>query len=250
MTLDLISAFFIGILGAGHCVMMCGGITTMLTSALPANQAKQKQNQAQVITVQPAQAPQQASPLPPKPNKTILVLCYNLGRIASYSLIGAIIGFTGSFAARNAGMPLNGLRLVAGVFLILLGLYMGQWLMWLNRIEALGKGLWRRISPLSKKMIPVDTATKALALGGLWGWLPCGLVYSTLTWSMASGSAFNGAAIMFFFGLGTLPALVTMSFGMITVKQLLINNIFRKIMAFFIILYGIYSLLVASRLVF
>ncbi|WDD97267.1 sulfite exporter TauE/SafE family protein [Thalassomonas actiniarum] len=250
MTLDLISAFFIGILGAGHCVMMCGGITTMLTSALPANQARQKQGQPQVITVQPAQAAQQSAPLPPTPSKTILVLCYNLGRIASYSLIGAIIGFTGSLAARNAGMPLAGLRLVAGIFLILLGLYMGQWLMWLNRIEALGKGLWRRISPLSKKVIPVDTPSKALALGGLWGWLPCGLIYSTLTWSMASGSALNGAAIMFFFGLGTLPALVTMSFGMITIKQLLINDNFRKIMAFCIIIYGIYSLLVASRLVF
>ncbi|WDE10033.1 sulfite exporter TauE/SafE family protein [Thalassomonas haliotis] len=250
MTLDLISAFFIGILGAGHCIMMCGGITTMLTSALPATRARQKPGQAQVIAVQPAQTKNQSGTLPPEPGKTLLVICYNLGRIASYSLIGAIIGFTGSFAARNAGMPLAGLRLVAGVFLILLGLYMGQWLMWLNRIEALGKGLWRRISPLSKKVIPVDSPAKALALGGLWGWLPCGLVYSTLTWSMASGSALNGAAVMFFFGLGTLPALVTMSFGMLTIKQLLTNNIFRKIMAFLIIIYGIYSVFVASGLVF
>jgi len=248
MNLDLLSAFVIGLLGAGHCVMMCGGITTMLTSALPGGHARQQQ--PEVIEVQPPHAAKQEKATSSGPNKTQLVFCYNLGRIASYSLIGALIGFTGSFAARNIGLPLAGLRLVAGIFLILLGLYMGQWLMWLNRIEALGKGLWQRISPLSKKVIPVDTPAKALVLGGLWGWLPCGLVYSTLTWSMASGSALSGAAIMLFFGLGTLPALVTMSFGMITIKQLLINNIFRKIMALLIIIYGIYSLFVASRLVF
>ncbi|WDE07373.1 sulfite exporter TauE/SafE family protein [Thalassomonas viridans] len=249
MNLDLLSAFVIGILGAGHCVMMCGGITTMLTSALPANQTRQKPAVPEPVEVLPASAAKQADPLP-RPSKTLLVLCYNIGRIASYSLIGAIIGFTGSFAARNAGMPLAGLRLIAGVFLILLGLYMGQWLMWLNRIEALGKGLWQRISPLSKKVIPVDTPAKALALGGLWGWLPCGLVYSTLTWSMASGSAISGAGIMLFFGLGTLPALVTMSFGQIKIKYLLTHKVFRKIMALLVILYGIYSLFVASRLVF
>ena len=245
MTLDLLSAFFIGLLGAGHCIVMCGGITSMLTSALPQNQA------TQVIDVLSHKPELTASRQPPLwQSKTFLVFFYNFGRIMSYSLIGAIIGYTGSLAARNAGMPLAGLRLVAGVFLILLGLYMGQWLMWLNRIEALGKGLWQYISPLSKKVIPVDTPIKALGLGAIWGWLPCGLVYSTLTWSLASGSAFSGAATMFFFGLGTLPALLTMSLGIIKIKVLLTHRIFRKSMAILIIVYGFYSVFVASRVVF
>ena len=255
MTIDLLSAFFIGILGAGHCVLMCGGITSMLTTALPQhqhNRAKQAQTypeQAQPITIQVSPAkPSCASTSLPK--KTLLVLCYNSGRIGSYTLIGGIIGYTGSFAARNIGLPLSGLKIIAALFLILLGLYMAQWLMWLNRIEALGKVLWQRLSPLSKKVIPVNSPLKALGLGALWGWLPCGLVYSTLTWSLASGSALTGAGIMFFFGLGTLPALLTMSFGVLKIKTLLTNNIFRKTMGLFIILYGIYSLFVASGLGF
>ncbi len=60
--------------------------------------------------------------------------------------------------------------------------------------------------PLASKAIPVNSPAKALSLGVIWGWLPCGLVYSTLTWALASGSIVSGASIMLFFGLGTLPA--------------------------------------------
>lgn len=223
MNIDFLSAFFIGILGAGHCLGMCGGITSMLTSALPAQASKQR------IT---------------------LVFCYNLGRITSYAVLGAIVGFSGSIAAKNLGVPIAGLRTIAAIFLILLGLHMGQWLMWLNQIEGIGKKLWQTISPLSKKVIPVDNAAKALGLGALWGWLPCGLVYSMLTWSLASGGAWSGALIMASFGLGTLPALLTMSFGILSLKKLLTHRLFRKSMAILIIVYGIYSLLVAYGIMF
>lgn len=223
MTIDFISAFVIGILGSGHCLGMCGGITTMLTAALPNSRL--------------------AGRLP-------LVLCYNLGRISSYALIGAIVGFTGSIASKNIGMPLAGLRLIAAFFLILLGLYLGQWLMWLTHVEKFGRKLWRYLSPLSKKFIPVNTAKKALGLGLVWGWLPCGLVYSMLTWSLASGSALNGAAIMASFGLGTLPMLMVMSLGLMSVQSLIIGSLFRKIMAVLLITYGIYSLIIAYSLAF
>jgi sulfite exporter TauE/SafE len=223
MNIDFLSAFFIGILGAGHCLGMCGGITSMLTSALPAQASKQR---------------------------IALVFCYNFGRIASYAVLGAIVGFSGSLAAKNVGVPIAGLRTIAAIFLILLGLHMGQWLTWLHHIEGIGKKLWQLISPLSKKVIPVDNAAKALGLGALWGWLPCGLVYSVLTWSLASGSALSGALIMASFGLGTLPALLTMSFGILSLKKLLTHRLFRKSMAISIIVYGIYSLLVASGIMF
>lgn len=228
MNTDLFSAFIIGLLGAGHCIGMCGGITSMLTSALP--QSNEYANR----------------PVP----KSLLVICYNLGRITSYSFIGAIVGYTGSIAAKNIGLPIAGLRIIAGIFLIFLGLYLGQWLMWLNRIEKIGKILWKLISPLSKKVIPVNTPLKALSLGAIWGWLPCGLVYSTLTWSLASGSAITGAAIMACFGLGTLPALLTMSFGIFSIKKILTNQCFRQIMAIIIIIYGVFSILVAYQVMF
>ncbi|WP_159820844.1 sulfite exporter TauE/SafE family protein [Colwellia sp. 20A7] len=246
MNLDLFSAFIIGILGSGHCIVMCGGITTMLTSALPQSN-KYENNQIPVnnqVSVKSQVKPSVAK------SKTTLVILYNVGRISSYALIGAIVGFTGSIAAKNIGMPLAGLRLLSATFMILLGLHLGQWLMWLNRIEALGKHLWRYISPLAGKAIPVDSPIKALSLGAVWGWLPCGLVYSTLTWALASGSMITGASIMFFFGLGTLPALLTLSIGFSSIKNTLTKPSFKKAMALVLITFGIYSFIVAYHQVF
>lgn len=218
MTLDFLSAFIIGLLGSGHCIVMCGGISTMLTTAI-SDQARHKQ--------------------------VFIVFAYNFGRIASYSLIGAIVAFTSSMAAKNIGFPVVILKTIAGVFLVFLGLYLGQWLMWLSRIEYLGKKVWRHISPLTKNFIPIKNVKSALALGALWGWLPCGLVYSTLTWSLASADTLNGALIMLFFGLGTLPALLSISLGTFSVKSLLTQTLFRKASAILVILYGIYSILIA-----
>ncbi len=249
MSLDIFSAFIIGLLGSGHCIAMCGGITTMLTSAIgkssnPAytNTSTQGDIAVNVSSHQPSCSPETS--------RLNLVFFYHLGRIGSYCLIGAIVGFTGSIAAKNIGLPLAGLRLVAAVFLILLGLYIGQWLLWLNRIEALGKGLWGYLSPMAKHVIPVNNSKKALGLGALWGWLPCGLVYSTLTWALASGNSLTGATIMLFFGLGTLPALIALSLGIGSIKKLLVNSNFRKIMAISLITYGIYSFIVAYQVMF
>ena len=249
MSLDLFSAFIIGFLGSGHCLAMCGGITTMLTSAI--NQPSRSslpnssaQGDIEITTV--SSLPSCSAQL----KYSNLVVFYHIGRIASYCLIGAIVGFTGSIAAKNIGLPIAGLRLIAAVFLIFLGLYIGQWLLWLNRVEALGKGLWGYISPMAKHVIPVDNYKKSLGLGALWGWLPCGLVYSTLTWALASGSSFTGATIMLFFGLGTLPALIALSFGVGSINKLLVKPAFRKTMAISLIGYGVYSFNVASQLMF
>tara|TARA_R110001592_G_scaffold7740_1_gene42823 strand:+ start:4332 stop:5066 length:735 start_codon:yes stop_codon:yes gene_type:complete len=244
MSLDLFSAFIIGLLGSGHCIAMCGGITTMLTSALPSPQLPPNKYDKQQIPVNN----QKITSI--KNSKTALVIFYNLGRIASYSFIGAIVGLTGSIAAKNIGMPLAGLRIFSAIFMILLGLYLGQWLMWLNRIEALGKYLWRYISPLASKAIPVNSPLKALTLGAVWGWLPCGLVYSTLTWALASGNMLTGASIMLFFGLGTLPALLTLSIGFSSIKNNLVKPAIRKTMALILISFGIYSFIVAYQQMF
>lgn len=218
MNLDYFSAFIIGLLGSGHCIVMCGGISTMLTTAISQTAENKKYR---------------------------IVFSYNLGRIVSYSLIGGLVALTSSMAAKSIGFPVVALKSIAGIFLILLGLYLGQWLMWLSHIEHLGKKLWQYISPNTKKFIPIKNNRSAFALGALWGWLPCGLVYSTLTWSLASANAINGALIMFFFGLGTLPALLSVSLGTISVKSLLGNALFRKSAAVLLILYGIYTILIA-----
>jgi len=139
-------------------------------------------------------------------------LVYNLGRIASYMVAGAAVGALGNLLTET--LPVYYARRIllvfAGVFMVLLGLYLGGWWPGLARIERLGSGLWRRLEPTARRLLPVRSAAQALALGVLWGWVPCGLVYSVLVWAAAAGNVWQGGGLMLAFGLGTLPNLLLM----------------------------------------
>ncbi|NYE62575.1 hypothetical protein FHW58_003794 [Duganella sp. 1224] len=144
------------------------------------------------------------------------VLAYNAGRISSYMVAGALAGGLAG-GARNmaavAGLQMN-FYWLANLMLIALGLYLMNAWRGLAVLEQGGRVLWQRAQPAiasaMKTLMPADTAAKAYALGALWGWLPCGMVYSALTTALLSGSAANGAAMMLAFGLGTLPMLTTL----------------------------------------
>ena len=175
------AAFLIGLLGGVHCVGMCGGIVGALTVNSPRLQRAWS-----------------------------LHLAYSAGRIASYAVAGTImgaIGGAGLFFSRVLPVQMS-LYIVANLLLLGLGLHLAGWGNPLGRLEALGARLWHRVQPWGAKLLPADTAAKALALGALWGWLPCGLVYSLLATALVSGGAGRGAAIMLTFGLGTLPSLL------------------------------------------
>ncbi|MCJ2376593.1 sulfite exporter TauE/SafE family protein [Vibrio sp. ZSDZ34] len=217
MTIDLVGAFTIGLLGAGHCMGMCGGIASLLT--LPSAKA-------------------QATP-----PALLVSLNYNLGRLVSYSLIGALVG--GAIASIVALSEFNHvlvvLRLIAALFMILLACYVGKWWNGLLMVEKLGKNVWRVVSPLGQKCLPLKTPAHAIPFGFIWGWLPCGLVYSILTWAAVSGSALGGALTMLFFGLGTLPAMLLVGSQANKLKQLQNSLIFRNIAALSILLFGLYT---------
>jgi len=173
------AAFAAGLLGGVHCVGMCGGIVGTL--ALEARG--------------PAIARQ---------------LAYNGGRVFSYAAAGAVAGFAGSLA--HAGGAWLGAQmamfLAANVMMVLLGLYVAGWGRAVLRVEAAGLPLWRRIEPIARRMLPIDSTPKAFGAGLAWGWIPCGLVYSMLVLAAASGGPVEGAAVMAAFGLGTLPNLL------------------------------------------
>lgn len=135
---------------------------------------------------------------------------YNSGRIASYMVAGALAGgLAGGIAAltRLASLQLV-LYWLANLMLVALGLYLMNAWHGLARLEQGGQRLWRHMLPLLRVLLPVDSGAKALALGALWGWVPCGMVYSVLLTALLSGSAAGGAAVMLAFGLGTLPMLI------------------------------------------
>ena len=186
MTTSLVTAFLVGLLGGVHCIGMCGGIVATLTAGLPAGRRG---------TVS-AQVP--------------FLLGYNLGRIAGYTLAGALMGGLGLAALQF--LPLHvaqrAMYTVAAMFMIALGLYLGGWWRGLVWIERLGSRLWRRAEPLGRRLLPVRSPWQAVGVGVVWAFLPCGLVYSVLVWSVGSGSPGAGALLMLAFGLGTLPNLL------------------------------------------
>lgn len=182
----LVSAFLVGLLGSTHCLGMCGGIVGALTLGVKT-------------------APSRWALLP-------YLLVYNTGRIASYALAGALLGFIGAqllewttpVRAQSVG------RAISAVFLFALGLYLTGWWRGLGVLERWGGKLWTRIEPLGRRLLPVTRLHQALLLGLLWGWLPCGMVYAALAWAFTGGSAAQGASLMLAFGLGTLPMLLAM----------------------------------------
>ncbi len=190
----LSAAFLVGLFGTVHCIAMCGGIAGALSAGLA---PEVRQRSGDVLACQ---------------------LGYNVGRIASYALAGALVGLLGRLFATAAG--LEGARLLlqglAGVFMLLLGFYLTGWWPLLARLERLGGHLWRHVEPLGRRLLPIHSPITALPLGMVWGWLPCGLVYSALALAMASGGALQGALVMLLFGRGTLPSMLAA--GLLTTR--------------------------------
>ncbi len=210
---QLISALILGLLGGGHCLGMCGGLMGALSLAIPAERRHQRLR---------------------------LLVAYNAGRILSYTAAGLLLGLAGWALASG---PLAAvLRSIAGLLLIAMGLYLAGWWSGLTCIEALGRGLWRRLQPITRRFMPITSAPRALLLGGLWGWLPCGLVYSTLLWAASQGDALHSAALMFAFGLGTLPVLLATGLAAERLVGLLRRRGVRVAGGLLVILFGLWTL--------
>ena len=182
-------AFLTGLFGGVHCIGMCGGIIGMLS-----------------FSQQPSiKKPSFLQQLP-------ILLGYNIGRIAGYVTAGALVATLGAGLIDLTGFDQTKkiLSLIAAFFMLLLGLYLAGLWNALSKIESIGASLWKSIEPLSRRFIPVNTVQRAIPLGFLWGWLPCGLVYTILIMTLSAGGAVEGALLMLAFGLGTLPNLLAM----------------------------------------
>ena len=185
--LSYLAVFVVGLLGSTHCIGMCGGIVGALTMGLPEST---RQSTLKLLPY---------------------LLTYNSGRLLSYSLAGLIVGLLSSSVSdlfQLGRFPIGGI--VGGLFMVALGIYIGGWLQTMAPLERLGSHFWRLVEPIGRRFLPVKSPAQALALGFFWGWLPCGLVYSTLALVATSGDAVKSASLMLAFGVGTLPMLLLM----------------------------------------
>lgn len=208
--LSLFTAFMLGLFGSSHCVVMCGGIA----AAIGARAGERRLSAA---------------------------LLFNGGRILSYTLAGLLVGSLGLWLQSLNDQLMLILRTLAAVMLVLMGLYVARWSALLTRFEQLGNHLWKRLQPATGKMMQSTRLRDQLLLGMLWGWLPCGLIYSTLSWVAANGQPALGAAAMFAFGLGTLPALLASTMAGNLLTTLLANQHLRRLAGLLLIGYGVWT---------
>jgi len=181
------AALLLGLVASGHCALMCGGITAALGLATARNAAGRP--------------------------RLGLLLGYQLGRVASYTLagmllagaLGGVVAWLDIEAVRRALRAVAALALFAGA-LAAFGVLR-------DPARGLGRRVWAVLSPLGRRLLPIATIPRAVAFGMIWGWMPCGFVYSLLLIAALQMDAARGAATMAAFGLGTIPALLAGSYG-------------------------------------
>ena len=186
--------FLLGFFGGTHCVGMCGGLSSAF-----------------------------ALQLPPHLNRLGLIVLLNLGRISSYVLIGLIVGLVGQIGISldETRWLQNGLYVAANILLLLLGLYLAGLSTAATQIERIGRPIWKRLNPILNRLLPIKSVPACFGVGMLWGWLPCGLVYSASLYALGSGNAVQGGLYMLAFALGTLPNLLAMGVFAAQLKTLL-----------------------------
>ncbi len=208
--LTILSALLIGLAGGGHCLGMCGGIAAGLGMG--------------------------------STNSTVLTLAYHVGRLLSYTLLGALLGAAAASIDVNSSLMV--LRYLAGILLIAMALSIIGWWSPLQWLERAGGVLWQPVQSLGRRWFPPKRWPQGLALGLCWGLMPCGLIYSSLAWAATSANAAHSALLMLCFGLGTLPAMLAVSFSAAGVQQWLRRREFKLAMALVLALSGAWTLYV------
>jgi len=185
-TSSYLVAFTMGLFSSMHCIGMCGSIIGTLTLSLSPEIRNKK------TTLFP------------------YVFNYNIGRITSYTMAGAIAGIIGSLITMPISETIGHrlLQLLSAAVMAGAGLYIAGWFPRFAYIEKIGLRFWKTIEPFGRKLIPVKTRTQAYLFGMVWGWLPCGLVYAALALAATAGDISKSALTMLSFGLGTLPAVM------------------------------------------
>jgi uncharacterized protein len=172
----VISAISLGLLGSLHCVGMCGPIAL----ALPVG------NKSSFL-------------------KFISILIYNSGRVITYSLIGLLFGLIGK------GFSIFNLQQVLSVSL---GVFILAGILFPKIFPSLSPdrfAFFRKLKDSLSKLFHKRTMGSFFTIGILNGFLPCGLVYMAVAAAIATGSPFEGALFMALFGVGTIPAMLAIS---------------------------------------
>jgi sulfite exporter TauE/SafE len=247
--MNLLPFFVAGLAASVHCVGMCGGIAATLggTAAPPPSGG----TAAPLVFHAPRGGAAAVNATNALPEARVLlarllrIAGFNAGRIATYMMAGAVAGgMAQGVLGLAAAAPLQKAALaLANLMLLAAGLYLMNAWRGLAHVERAGQHVWRHVQPLLRPLLPMDTPAKALAAGALWGWLPCGLVYSMLVTAMLSGDGVNGAAIMLAFGLGTMPLLFAVGMAGMALRRFLQRRAVRIACGGLVMAFGVLGLM-------
>lgn len=215
-----VSALFVGLLGGMHCIGMCGGISSALGFAVDSKSGRKNWP---------------------------MLIAYNSGRLFSYTLLGLFVGLLSQQLSTHAHHSMSGhgiqlTRIFAGLLLIAMSLYLSGLWYGLRVLEKAGHLVWKRIQVYGKNLLPLSSVPQAFALGILWGWMPCGLIYSALAYSAAQSNFLVSGGTMFFFGVGTLPAVLASGIFAVKIKQILQKKNLRQVFALALFVFGVWTL--------
>ena len=203
-----------GLFSAFHCLGMCGSIIGSLTLSL---KREIRENKRLLLP---------------------FVASYNTGRVLSYSMAGMLAGFAENVLTIpfGEGHGHRILQILSAIVMLGAGLHIGGWFPRFAYIEKFGNVVWRRIEPYGRRLVPVETLPRAFVFGMVWGWLPCGLVYTALALAATTGDVFRSTFTMLAFGLGTMPAV--MGVGIMTSWMVKLSNMkrFRELTGIVLIL--------------
>ncbi len=212
-------ALIMGLFSSLHCLGMCGSIIGALTLGL------RKDIRARTTTLVP------------------FVFSYNFGRILSYTSAGLLVGLLHKAVLLPFGQE-TGYRILqigSALFMAGAGLYIAGWFPRFAYIERMGSVFWKIIEPVGRRLIPIHTLPSAFFFGVIWGWLPCGLVYAALALSATTGDIQRSAFTMLAFGLGTLPAVMSVGIMTSLMSRLSQNRRFRQFAGIFMIMLAIFA---------
>ena len=179
------AAMLAGVLGGAHCAAMCGGIATGFS-------ARSKRGGWWAA----------AHP--------------NIGRVLGYVAAGAIVGGIGHGLLDLARVQwlAQAMRVAVGLVLVVAALRLLGLARVLGFKATPGARLWMWLRPLQRRvLLSADGPRKRIALGMLWGWMPCGLSSTVLAAAWLQASALDGALTMAAFGLGTLPLMLPLTWS-------------------------------------
>jgi len=213
------AALLMGLFSSLHCIGMCGSIIGTLTFSLS---PEVRNNKFRLFGI---------------------VFNYNLGRILSYSMAGVVAGLIESFLSLPfaEGQAHRLLQIISAIIMAGAGMYLAGWFPYFAYIEKIGVGFWKLVEPYGRRLIPVQTNGQALLFGMIWGWLPCGLIYTALALAITSGGIVHSAITMLSFGIGTLPAVMGVGIMTPLLTRLSKAQRFKSIVGVLFILFALFA---------